>query len=162
MANNVGSASVEISVDDSRARGKIKSFFSFLKSTTKIAGGVAAGIGIFEGISSAIQGAGKSTIGANADMETYLNTLTVVMKSHKKAAQTLAWAKDFANKTPFETDEIVDATAKLQSYGLNAKKILPQVGDMSAVMGKSLDQGVEAIADAQTGELERLTFSLAA
>ncbi|OZV96547.1 hypothetical protein CAY57_07320 [Heyndrickxia coagulans] len=156
MANNVGSANVEISVDDGKARGKIKSFFSFLKSTTKIASGVAAGIGIFEGISSAIKGASESTIGANADMETYLNTLTVVMKSHKKAAQTLAWAKDFANKTPFETDEIVDATAKLQSYGMNAKKILPQIGDMSSVMGKSLDQGVEAIADAQTGELERL------
>lgn len=156
MADKIGSANVEISVDDGRARSKIKSFFSFLKSTTKIASGVAAGIGIFEGISSAIQGASKSTIGANADMETYLNTLTVVMKSHKKAAQTLAWAKDFANKTPFETDEIVDATAKLQSYGLNAKKILPQIGDMSSVMGKSLDQGVEAIADAQTGELERL------
>ncbi len=156
MADTIGGANVEISVDDSKARSKLKGFVSFLKSTAKIASGVSAGIAIFQGVSKAIDMAGKSTIGANADMETYLNTLTVVMKSHKKAAQTLAWAKDFANKTPFETDEIVDATAKLQSYGLNARKILPQIGDMSSVMGKSLDQGVEAIADAQTGELERL------
>lgn len=162
MANTVGSANVEISVDDSGARKGLKGFIGYLKGVSKIAAGVAVGKAVFNGVAKAINVAGSSTIGANANMEQYLNTLTVVLKSHKKAAQTLAWAKDFANKTPFETDEIVDATAKLQSYGLNARKILPDIGNMSSVMGKSLDQGVEAIADAQTGELERLTFSLAA
>lgn len=122
----------------------------------RLAAAAAGGFAIFKAAQRTVEAVGSSTIGANANMETYLNTLTVVMKSHKKAAETLAWAKDFANKTPFETDEIVDATAKLSAYGINAKKILPQVGDMSSVMGKSLDQGVEAIADAQTGGLERL------
>ncbi|MCQ2010542.1 tape measure protein [Sporolactobacillus sp. STSJ-5] len=156
MANTVGGANVEISVDDSNARKGLKGFIGYLKGVSKIATGVAVGKAIFTGVAKAINVAGASTIGANANMEQYLNTLTVVMKSHKKAAQTLAWAKNFANKTPFETDEIVDATAKLSSYGLNARKILPAVGDMASVMGKSMDQGVEAIADAQTGELERL------
>jgi hypothetical protein len=30
------------------------------------------------------------------------------------------------------------------------------IGDMAAIMGKPLSQAVEAVADAQTGELERL------
>lgn len=97
-----------------------------------------------------------------ASLEQYRNTLNVVMKDQKLAGETMAWAVDFANRTPFDTSSIVDATVKLQSYGMTAKNVMPQIGDMAAVMGKDLDQAVEAIADAQTGELERLTFSLVA
>lgn len=91
-----------------------------------------------------------------SSMEQYRNTLNVVMKDNKKAGETFKWAVDYANKTPFETSEIVDGTVKLQSYGMEAKKVLPYIGDMAAAMGKSMDQAVEAVADAQTGELERL------
>ncbi|MHC1683416.1 MAG: tape measure protein [Clostridiaceae bacterium] len=97
-----------------------------------------------------------AAIGQSSSMEQYRNTLNVVMKDNQKAAETFKWAVDFANKTPFETNEIVEGTVKLQSYGLTAKDVMTSIGDMSAVMGKSLDQGVEAIADAQTGEVERL------
>lgn len=99
---------------------------------------------------------GKSMLSQAASLEQYRNTLNVVMKDNTKAAETFAWANDYANKTPFETGEIVDATVKLTSYGLEAKKVLPLTGDMAAAMGKSIDQAVEAVADAQTGELERL------
>ena len=99
---------------------------------------------------------GKSMLDQASSLEQYRNTLNIVMKDNTKAAQTFAWANDYANKTPFETGEIVDATVKLTSYGLEAKKVLPLTGDMAAAMGKSIDQATEAIADAQTGELERL------
>ncbi|NIK67938.1 tape measure protein [Paenibacillus sp. BK720] len=95
-------------------------------------------------------------VGGNADMEQYQNTLSVVLKSQKKAADTLQWAQTFAANTPFEIPEVVEATTKLSAYGLQAQKVLGITGDMAAVMGKSLDQAVEAIADAQTGEVERL------
>lgn len=91
-----------------------------------------------------------------SSMEQYKNTLNIVMKDNKKAAQTFAWAAKYANQTPFETGEIVEATVKLTSYGVEAQKTLPLIGDMAGAMGKDLDQAVEAIADAQTGELERL------
>lgn len=91
-----------------------------------------------------------------SNLEGYKITLETVMKDTKKAAETMRWAVDFANKTPFETAPVVDATVKLQAYGLTAKKVLPSIGNMAAVMNKDLDQAVEAVADAQTGELERL------
>lgn len=99
---------------------------------------------------------GKSMLGQASSLEQYRNTLNIVMKDNTKAAETFAWANDYANKTPYETGEIVDATVKLTSYGLEAKKVLPLTGDMAAAMGKSIDQATEAVADAQTGELERL------
>lgn len=95
-------------------------------------------------------------IGANADMEQYQNTLAVVMKSQEEATKTLAWANKFAAQTPFEIPQIVEATTRMQSYGISAQKTLGVVGDMASVMGKDLMQAVEAVADAQTGELERL------
>lgn len=154
--STVGSANVEITADDRPARGKISGFVGFLKQTSKIATGVMAGLAFFEGVSRGINAAKDSTIGANAAMEQYQNTLAVVLKDSKKAAETLAWAEKFAAKTPFEIPDVVEATVRLESYGLSAQKVLQTTGDMAAVMGKPLMQAVEAVADAQTGELERL------
>ncbi len=102
------------------------------------------------------KGAWDWLVKSNAQMEQYRSTLNIVMKDTEKAAQTLDWATKFAAKTPFEIPQIVDATVKLQAYGMTAKGVLGDIGDMAAAMGKPLEQAVEAFADAQTGELERL------
>ena len=154
--STVGRANVEITADDKQARSKVNGFLNFLKGTTKIASGVVAGLSVFGVISSGFQKINDSTIGANASMEQYQNTLAVVLKDSKKAIETLAWAEKFAAQTPFEIPDIVEATVRLESYGLKAQEILRTTGDMAAVMGKPLMQAVEAVADAQTGELERL------
>lgn len=95
-------------------------------------------------------------VDSNAQMEQYKNTLTVVMGSQEKATKTLEWATKFAAQTPFEIPQIVEATTRMQAYGIQADKTLGIVGDMASVMGKDLMQAVEAVADAQTGELERM------
>lgn len=99
---------------------------------------------------------GKTMLDQAANMEQYRQTLNVIMKDTKKAEGMMKWAVGFANVTPFETEEVVAATVKLQSYGIEAKKTLPLIGDMAGVMGKDIDQAVEAVADAQQGMLERL------
>ncbi|MCU6709399.1 hypothetical protein M6D81_11855 [Paenibacillus sp. J5C_2022] len=99
---------------------------------------------------------GKSTVDSAAQLESYRLTLETVMKDSKKAGETLKWASNFAALTPFETDSVVEATVRLQSYGIVAQDTLGSIGDMASVMGKDLMQAVEAVADAQTGELERL------
>ena len=106
--------------------------------------------------SMAIRGAYNWLVGANADMEQYQNTLTVVLGSQEKAIEQMAWAEKFAAKTPFEIPEIIEATTRLESYGIASKDVMGITGDMASVMGKDLMQAVEALADAQTGELERL------
>lgn len=156
IVSTVGRANVEITADDKQARSKVNGFLNFLKGTTKIASGVVAGLSVFGVISSGFQKINDSTIGANASMEQYQNTLAVVLKDSKKAVETLAWAEKFAAQTPFEIPDIVEATVRLESYGLKAQEVLRTTGDMAAVMGKPLMQAVEAVADAQTGELERL------
>lgn len=135
MSNNVGSANVEITASDKQARKTVSGFFGFLKSTGKIAAGVATGMAIFEGITNGVKKLSSSTIGANASMEQYKNTLSVVLKSNTEAVKTLAWAQKFAAQTPFEIPEVVEATTRLSAYGLKAKDVLQSTGDMAAVMG---------------------------
>jgi len=93
---------------------------------------------------------------ANARMETLKMTLATTLKSMTKATEALAWAQEFAAKTPFQIPEVVEATVRLETYGIKAKETLRLIGDMASTMGKPLMQAIEAIADAQTGELERL------
>lgn len=116
---------------------------------------LAGAAGIFGG-GMAVGAISSGALEAAASMEAYRSTLNVVMKDSVKAAEAMKWAVDFANRTPFETDSVVEAVVKLESYGLKAQKVLPAVGDMAGVMNKDIIQAVEAVADAQTGELERL------
>jgi phage-related protein len=152
----VGNANVDITADDSQARKEVGGFTGFLKRTGDIAMGVAGGLAVFEGLKNTFATLRDSTLGANASMEQYESTLSVVLGSQQKAVEMLAWAEKFAATTPFEIPDIVEATTRLESYGLKAQEVMGVTGDMAAVMGKPLMQAVEAVADAQTGELERL------
>lgn len=106
--------------------------------------------------SMALVGGYNWLIDSNAQMEQYKNTLSTVLGSQEKAVDTLAWANKFAASTPFEIPQIVEATTVMSAYGMQAQDTLGVIGDMASVMGKDLMQAVEAVADANTGELERL------
>ena len=132
-------------------------------NATKNTGGISNMTKHIKGLATAylsLSGAKKLITGifdSASEMEGYRNTLNVVMKDTELAGKKMKEAKEFANSTPFETDEIVAGMVKLESYGISSsKEVMTAVGDMAGVMGKSFDQAVEAVADAQTGELERL------
>lgn len=101
-----------------------------------------------------------STLGlglsAAQELESYKLTLETVMKDTKKAGELMKWASQFAKITPFDTAEVVEGTVRLQAYGISAQQTMGRIGDMAAVMNKDLMQAIEAVADAQTGELERM------
>lgn len=132
-----------------KSKEKASTLLSVLK---RIATTLAAGFTL----KTAIEGAGN--------IEQYRNTLETVLKDPNMARKKLAWASRFANRTPFETDEVLSGMTKLQSYGIEGDRVLKttnrtyleMIGDMASGMGKSFDQAIEAIADARTGELERL------
>lgn len=112
--------------------------FSFLGGSLGIA---SLGAGIFEGM----------------DYESYKVQLITATKDTQKASQLMREAIAFANKTPFETGQIIEATAKFESMGLSAKKWLGITADMAGATSKDMIQGVEAVIDAvASGEFERL------
>ena len=90
------------------------------------------------------------------DLEGYKMQLETATKDTKKASEIMQYAINMANKTPFEGGELVEGAAKFEAMGMSSKKWLTYAGDMAAATNKSFDQSVEALIDAQAGELERL------
>ena len=127
---------------------KIKQFGAAGLTTAKWGGGILAGLGF----------AFKRTfVDTAAEFERFRTILTTVEGSSVKAKTSMDWISDFAVKTPYELAAVTDAFVKLRAYGLDPKNgLLKTLGDTSAAMGKPIMQAVEAIADAVTGENERL------
>lgn len=84
-------------------------------------------------------------------------SLVTVTGSSKGAATEFAWIKEFAAQTPFDLAQVTDAFIKMKAFGLDASEAaLRSYGNTASAMGKSLNQMIEAVADAATGEFERL------
>tara|TARA_R110002050_G_scaffold269917_1_gene412414 strand:- start:37553 stop:39100 length:1548 start_codon:yes stop_codon:yes gene_type:complete len=92
-----------------------------------------------------------------AQFEKFQTILETTEGSSNAAKKAMEWVSDFATKAPFELDQVTGAFVKLRAYGLDPTNgLLTTLGDTSSAMGKDLMQAVEAIADAVTGENERL------
>lgn len=92
-----------------------------------------------------------------AEFERYRTVLETVAGSAGKAAASMTWVSDFAAKTPYDLASVTEAFVQLRSYGLDPTSgLMATLGDTAAAMGKPVMQAVEAIADAVTGENERL------
>jgi phage tail tape-measure protein len=106
----------------------------------------------------------KHIVATAAEFERIEAVLKTTEGSAEKAKAALGWVSDFAAETPYKLQEVADAFKTLRTYGLDPTSgLLRTLGDTSAAMGKNLGDAVEAIADAVTGENERLkTFGITA
>lgn len=99
----------------------------------------------------------RAVVTTAAEFEKFGAILETTEGSAEGARKALDWVSEFAAKTPFELAEVTDNFVKLRAYGLDPTTgLLRTLGDTAAAMGKPLSQAVEAIADAVTGENERL------
>lgn len=72
---------------------------------------------------------------------------------------TAAWERlvEFAATTPYSLEQAVQGFVKLKALGLDpSERAMTSFGNTAAAMGKDLMQMIEAVADASTGEFERL------
>ncbi len=89
--------------------------------------------------------------------EGFIQTLKNAYGSSTKAQGAFDKIQQFAAKTPYGVDELTAAFIKLKNRGFDPTTAeLTKMGDLAASQGKSFDQYVEALLDAQTGEYERL------
>ena len=99
----------------------------------------------------------KGIVDANKSYQTLEASLITFTGSAEKAAQAFDVLSNFAATTPFGLEEVVGGFNKLIARGIVPTiQQLTSFGNIAAGTGKSLDQFVEAIADASVGEFERL------
>jgi len=129
-----------------KAASGIGSAFS---SLSKLAGGLFAGFSV-------AQFAGK-LVSVQREFDVLNSALITITGSSAKAENEFEWIKSFAAETPYSLSEVTKAFIKLKTLGLDAsKESLTSYGNTASAMGKSLDQMIEAVADASTGQFERL------
>jgi len=84
-------------------------------------------------------------------------SLRTVTGSTAIANKTFSELQVFAQETPSQLSDVVGAFIKLKALGLDPSiESLRSYGNTAAAMGKDLNQFIEAVADASTGEFERL------
>jgi len=91
------------------------------------------------------------------ETEKLRGALTTMTGSTANAAAAFENLTKFASETPFTLDQSVNAFIKLKALGLDpSERALQSYGNTASAMGKDMMQMIEAVADASTGEFERL------
>ena len=90
------------------------------------------------------------------NLETYRSQLETATKDTQRAAEVMTYAVKMASATPFESGELVKASAALEMAGLKSETYLTTLGDTAAGTNKSISdiqsQFVKAFATGTTGE----------
>ena len=149
MAANVARLSKDM---DTARRTVERTFGNIEKDVARLKGLLG---GLFAGLSA------TAVIGKLVDVQRQFDvlnsSLVTVTGSSAAAAKEFAWIKQFAATTPFQLAEVTGAFVKMKALGLDASQAaLASYGNTASAMGKSLNQMIEAVADASTGEFERL------
>lgn len=99
----------------------------------------------------------ESLVASQRNFDKLNSGLITMTGSAENAAKAFQVLQQFAKETPYGLNQAVEGFTKLEALGLNpSKEALISYGNTAAAMGKDLNQMIEAVADAATGEFERL------
>ncbi|MBB6191202.1 hypothetical protein FHS51_001424 [Sphingobium wenxiniae] len=120
---------------------------------------LASGFGLVKAAAAALglTALGGEAIGVNREFQRLDASLKVATGSADAAAAQMAVLRNFAEKTPYGLEQSVQAFLRLKNLGLDpSTAALTSYGNTAASMSKTLMDMIEAVADAATGEFERL------
>jgi hypothetical protein len=156
----LGDMQIRLSADMARltqdlnnARRTVDGAMGSISGTVNRAMGLLAGFGVGLGFSALA----KQVIDAQREFDKLNASLVTATGSTANAAQAFQALQAFAASTPYSVQEATEAFIKLRNLGLNpSEAAMRSYGNTASAMGKGLNQMIEAVADAATGEFERL------
>jgi hypothetical protein len=156
MAGSLASINIKFSAD-------LKQFSTQMQTATrdiaKLGDSFASvGQGLTVGLTTPILGLGGLAVKTAADFETLRTSLLSSFQGNQAAADSaFKTIEKFATTSPYQVEEVLNAFIKLKNLGLDpSEEALTSYGNTASAMGKDLNQMIEAVADASTGEFERL------
>jgi len=160
MATPVGQLTIEMAANIVRLQkdmdGARKTVDGAMASITKSVQTAMNTVGtLFAGVS--IGAFAGKLVAVEREFGTLNASLITVTGSARDADKAFSMLTDFASTTPFSLQEVTQAFIKLKAFGMDpSAEALRSYGNTASAMGKSLNQMIEAVADAATGEFERL------
>lgn len=152
IAGSLAAANMRLQGFSSRIEGglgKIGAFGNKIMSLRNIiAGSLAVGIA---------RDLGGSVIETVSNFERMGAVLENTLGSKGAAQRVMGDLNAFAERTPFQIDNLTDAWVRLANQGFRPNMDqMTMLGDLASSTGKDISMLSEAIIDAQTGEFERL------
>lgn len=143
----------DIDLDIEGASGGLSSKLSGVAGAVKgalpavVAGAATAGIG--------------GMISMGSERQQYRNNMEFFLGDEKQADAMMKWASKNAAETQFSSGEVMGATARAIQIASGdtdeAKRFVELAQDMASLSpNKTIDDAIEALADAQMGEFERM------
>lgn len=135
------------------AAAKARDGVSGIGDAARVAGSMMAAA--FSG--AALLGVVGKVVSVQREFDVLNSSLKTVTGSSAAAEREMSWLKDFAKETPFGLAQATQGFVKMKALGLDpTRAALTSFGNTASAMGKDLNQMIEAVADASTGEFERL------
>lgn len=130
MANNVGNLKVKLNLDSAAYEYGIKQCVN----STKVLGQALGALGV--GFSAAkFVDIGRQAIQASSDFEQAGVAFGVMLGDAKKAKRLVNDLQNMANVTPFETQDLLDASKTLLNFGISANEVLPDLQMLGDIAG---------------------------
>lgn len=124
-----------------QAERRIQAFASNLQS---------AGTALSASITLPLVGLGAAALKVSGELEQNAIAFETMLGSATKAQEHLQKLKDFAAKTPFEFNDVVMASKRLQALGFSAQSVIPtlrSVGNAASALGMGAE-GIQRITTA--------------
>lgn len=119
---------------------------------------VAKGMGLaLAAVTGAAAGLAAVLVPVQRQFDIMNGQLLTATGSTENAAHAMEALNKFAAQTPYDLEQAVIGFTKLVNLGLTpSERAMTSYGNTASAMGKSMEQMIEAVADAATGEFERL------
>ena len=163
MSENVGGIFWQVDADTRGAVNSIrdverqtkrteKGFMGLDGSAQKMASGLSK---VFAGVSAGLLV--RQLVNVQREFDKLNAAVITSTGGVENAAIAFEALEKFAAETPYALEQSVTAFTKLVNFGLTpSERAMKSYGDTASAMGKDLNQMIEAVADAATGEFERL------
>lgn len=148
--------SLQVQQADTRLKGLASSGGSAEKATSGLMGAFTKLIGPLTAAVS-VMGTLNKLVDVQRQFDVLNAGLITATGSSENAAEAFDALREFAQQTPYDLNQAVEGFTKLVNLGLDpSERALKSYGNTASAMGKDLNQMIEAVADAATGEFERL------
>lgn len=115
--------------------GAVKSALKWGASIIGLTGGLGAG------------GAIKMGMETSINLEAYRTMLETATKDFEKTNKLMKNAEQLSISTPFSPEEVIQATATLESYGIDSERWLARIADAAGATNTTMEQATEAVKD---------------
>lgn len=113
----------------------VKSTLKWGASIIGLTGGLGAG------------GAIKMGMETSINLEAYRTMLETATKDFEKTNKLMKNAELLSISTPFSPEEVIQATATLESYGIDSERWLARIADAAGATNTTMEQATEAVKD---------------